>query len=95
MKNDFIDLKYVNSNILLFKIGKIKFPAYMLLFLLIMMIFQNRYAVFISFLLMYISIIMETKKETIKTISYKISYIFKKRFLLPTNNKSFKEKKFL
>lgn len=85
------DLKFVNSKIVLFKIFNIKIPATSLLFLLIFLVGQNRYFFVITILLIIFSSYLETKNETLKTFLYKITYIFKDRFLLPQKN-SYKKK---
>jgi len=77
-----MDLKYVNSSVLIFKVGKVKVPAYSLVSIIVFMVFQNRYFFILMFLLFFISIYFETKQENIRTILYKISFIFKKRIVL-------------
>jgi len=87
-----MDLKYINESVLLFKIGKIKVPAYSLISLFIFLIFQNRFGFLIFLILFILSCILETKNENIKTIYYKFIYIFQKKFIFPSKNKFRNEK---
>lgn len=82
-----MDLKYVNKTILLFKVGNVKVPAYALVWFIIWLALQNRYAFFIFILMFVFSIYMETNNETLKTIKYKFLYIFQDRMLF--SSKSF------
>lgn len=87
-----MDLKYVNASVLIGKIGNIKIPAYSLVSIIFFMVFQNRYFFVLMFFLFFISIYFETKQENLRTIFYKIAFIFKKRIVLVSKHSLKREK---
>jgi hypothetical protein len=91
-KKVFIDLKYVNASVLIAKIGNIKIPAYSLIGLIIFMVIQNRFSLVLVFIIFFLATYFETKQENLRTVDYKIAYIFKNRMVLASKNSLIREK---
>jgi len=91
-KKDNIDLKYVNKNVLLMKIGKYKIPAYSLFWLILWLVFQNFFIFYITLIMIGISIYLETNKLSFKHFIYIIKYIIQDKMLFVSKNFKIYEK---